>query len=151
MLTASYDANNSANDMIWQESYAVLHFYHIDLRNAMMPLTSTDTDTGTNGITWPEDSVCDSLWSCGHKVCNGTIDNAISIMWCWCWCQWCHMTKRWCCTLFWSSWPNGAINKSLHHMVLMPVPMASYNQESHPAPHFYHLDLNNVMVLFMML
>ena len=53
MLTESCDANTSANGMAWQDkkSHVALHFYHFDLRNAVMPLTSRDTDTHTNGIT----------------------------------------------------------------------------------------------------
>ena len=38
-------------------------------------------------------SFCTSFWLSGHTECNGSIDNAVSVMWCQCWCQWCHMTQ----------------------------------------------------------
>ena len=40
MLTASCETNTSANGMAWHDkkSHVAHHFYHIDLRNTMMPL-----------------------------------------------------------------------------------------------------------------
>ena len=52
MLITSQYANTSASGMVWQKSYVVPNFCHLDLSNAMMPLATSDTDTGTNGIAW---------------------------------------------------------------------------------------------------
>ena len=39
----------------------------------------------------------------------------------------------------------------LHHMMLMPVLVVSYDQESHGMSHFCHLDLKHIIAQFIML
>ena len=107
-----------------------------------MPLASSDTDT--NNITWPKNSFYTSPWSSGHNECNDTDARANGV-----------------------TWPKGHVSPyfdhsglrstmvpftmHLHHMMLMPVSMASCDQESHVAFYFYHLDLKDVIVPYMML
>ena len=47
-----------------------------------------------NGITWFKKSYCTSLQLSWHGKCNGSINDAISIMWCWHWQQLHHMTQK---------------------------------------------------------
>ena len=81
------------------------HFHHLDLRNAVMPLTMPSTSLATNasmeGITWPKRSCCTLFQLSWPKECNGAIDNAVTIYdanagatWWWCRQQWSHMTKK---------------------------------------------------------
>ena len=103
------------------ESHIAPHFNCLDLRNALIPLmtllSSCDTNTGANGVTWqklchwwycfhcmtpmlvlmaswPKRSCCTSFWLSWPGKCSGSIDSAISIMWCWHWHQWHHVTKK---------------------------------------------------------
>ena len=93
MVTASCGANTSGNGMAWQGKSCCTHFCHLDLRNTMMQLASSDSNMAPMAL-HDQKSFCTSLWSSGHNKCNCAIDNAISFMWFWCWCQWCHMTKE---------------------------------------------------------
>ena len=73
-----------------------LIFSCVDIRRAVVLLTkilaSCDASASSNGFTWPSNPCCTSFWSCWPKEFNGSIDDAISIIWCqW---QWYHMTKR---------------------------------------------------------
>ena len=77
-----------------QKSNVALHFDHLDLRNAIMPLILilAPCDTSANGNAWPEMSYCVSSQSAWPGECRGTNDDSISITWCWHW--WQKMTKK---------------------------------------------------------
>ena len=81
-----------------QKSYVVPHFDILDLRNGIMPLVtpsaSHDTNNTANDVTCPKESCCTSFESSWHKECNGTIDDAIGIIW----------PKMLCCIWFQLSW-----------------------------------------------
>ena len=55
------------------------HFDCLDLKNGIallvMPLTSDHSDTGGNGITWPQKSFCTSFWWSWPKKCSGACNN----------------------------------------------------------------------------
>ena len=95
MLSASCDADTSANDNTWPKSHATHHLYCLYLTSAVdsltMPLAGHDTNVGTNGVTWPKMSCCTLFKSSWLNECNAAIDNNISITWCWCQCQHCKM------------------------------------------------------------
>ena len=58
------------------------------------------------------------------------------------------LSKRSCCTSFWSSWPrecSGAFNDTAGTML---TPMASHDQKRHGALHFDHLYLRNTYILW---
>ena len=142
------------------KSHVASNLEYLGLSNVVVPLmmlsVSCDGNTDANGVTWPRKTCCTSFWlsslrnaivhlvmpSAAHDV------SANGVTWSF-------------CTSFWSSWPkecNGAIEDvnyicSLHwhHVIPMPVPVASHAQKSHDASHFSCLDLRNVMVPLLIL
>ena len=119
MVLASYNANAITNGVTSPKSHVAPHFNCLDVRNAMLPLTTLLTsfgaNTGANGV-----SAQKAIW---HLILIITdLRNAVVPL----------MTP-------------------LHHVMLMPTLMASYDQRSNVAPHFSCLNLRNAMVLLMML
>ena len=99
---ASCDANTDANSVYDWKSHLAPHFYCLDLGNGVMPLVtplaSCVTDANTSVNTWPKRSGCTSFKLFLPKECDGTIDDAVGIVWHWCQCQWHQMAKRPFCT-----------------------------------------------------
>ena len=138
-----------------QKSHIAPHFCHLGVRKTMIPLASSEPNSGTNGITWPRKSFCTSLSLLGHKECNDAIDNAISFIWCWCWYLWCHMTEKSHVAFY--------FDHLGYRSAMVPLTMlfeshdvnastnASYDKEHYAASHFYDLGLRNIMLTFMML
>ena len=105
--------------------HVALHFNHLDLRSAIVPLTmlfaSLDADASAIGFIWPRRSCCTSLLSSWPKNYSGAIYDAVSIMWYWHWCQW-------------------------YHEMSMSMAVVSPDQTSHVVPHFDYLDVRNAVV-----
>ena len=145
VLTASCDANTSCNDMAWQEKSCCTSFL------SSCPKEFYDAIAIKWHYHWHKwhyikKKLCfNSLWSYGHKECNGAIANAISIT---------------CCCTSCVTWPKSHValhfdhldvrsvvvplTSCLHYMMLIAVLMASYDQRSHAPPHFCHLGLKKV-------
>ena len=104
----------------------------------MTLLTSCDTDTSIDGITWPKTKKklgCTlSQFSQPNKY-SGAIGNAIDLTWCWCQCQ------------VSSDWKSQVVNA----FVLLMIPALASHQKSHVAPCFNHLYVANKMVPLTML
>ena len=92
MLLEWCDAGDSTNIINWPKSHVTPHFSCLDLRNAVVPLTiplaSYSTKASSNYGTWLKKSCCTSFSLFWAKECNGTIHDAISIMWCLHWYKW---------------------------------------------------------------
>ena len=99
-----------------QKCHVAPNFCHVYLRNAIILLAPSDTDTGTSDIRWPK-VFFTSLSLSRHKGCHGAIDNASAscdpddsasrVIW----------PRRPCCTSLWSSWPkecNSTINNAVY-------------------------------------
>ena len=94
-----------------RKSHGAAHFYHLDLMNANMPLASSDSDTGTNGITWPKENLQHHfdhlnmrnlmmLLTMPSASCDADAGpGANGVTW----------PKKSCCTLFWSSCLRSAV------------------------------------------
>ena len=116
ILMMSCYAGAGTNGITWPKSHFAPHFNCLDLRNSVvllgMLLVSHDTNSGT---TW--------CWQWYHW-CQMTKESHFHLImiiltlglhwfhWEHHWhhimlsqCQWCHMTKRTCCTSFQSAWP----------------------------------------------
>ena len=71
------------------KSQAESCFDHLELANAMVPLTmpsvSCDAHTAASGITWPKES-CDTLFQFSSPdEQDDAIDDAVTITWQQCW------------------------------------------------------------------
>ena len=140
MLTVSCDDNTSVNSMAWQKSHVLPHFYHIDQRNAMMLLAASDIDTGTmtRKLFLPHFYHLD-MWNVMVLLkmpaasCD-TDSGANGVKW----------PERHVALHFeYLDLKSGMMQLTMlfvSHMMLMPVPMPLYDQESHVVPHFFHLD-----------
>ena len=174
MPSASCDADTGTNNITWPRSHVAPYLNCLDLEKAMMTLMMLLALCGTvsdpSGIMWHQHqwhhvmqmpvavvshyqkSPSTSNFDCGivtlrmlTRPCGATTC-ANGIIW----------KEKSLCTSFLSSWPkqcSDAIDIKwqccLHHMMLMPVPMASYDQESHL--HLLSSWHKNIMVPFMML
>ena len=81
----SHDNDTEANGITWPNCHAAPHFDHLDVSNAMVPLTisftSHDVDAGANCVTSPKKSYYMSFQSSWAKECIGVIDDTIGITW----------------------------------------------------------------------
>ena len=86
--SASLDATDIANSITWRKGHVAPHFDHQDLRNAMVALMM-HWHHMTLRQQWhhmTKKSCCTSFQFSGHNKWNGSIDNAVSMMWCQCYC-----------------------------------------------------------------
>ena len=177
MLLASCNTDACVNDIKWPKSHVSHHFNCLDLRNAMvlllMPSASCDADTDVSGITWPKSHVPSQFVHLDLR--NVMMPWTTLLTWYQSLCKWCHMTKKTCYILFWSSLCKecSAVIDDIvhitwfwyqcsgttwhqhqclwHHVTPVMMPMASHNQNSHVAPHFNYLNLRNAVGPLMML
>ena len=103
------------------KSHVAPHFEYLDLRN-VIPWASHDADIGTNGVTWPKNYVVPHLnhLDLRNEVVSLMMPSAsigTGVMW-----PKSHVAPHFDCL-----W-----------LPLMPVPIASYDQKRHDAPHFHH-------------
>ena len=79
----SHEANTGVMASHDQKSKVAPHYSHLDLRNAVVPLTVLLASGGTsaNGVTWPQKSCCNSFISSLPEKCNGIIDYIVNITW----------------------------------------------------------------------
>ena len=151
--------------IVWhdQKPHIALHFDHLDLRYAMVPLMmlsashywdtiavashNTDGsgimwfDVGGSGITWqkyhdaPHFSFVD-LWNAMTPSASNdasAVANGVAI--------------KSCCTSFWSSGPMECSGITLDHckwhcVMQILVPMASHDQKNHVSHHFNCLNIS---------
>ena len=95
MHLASCDTDTSINGITWPKIYVAHCFNFLDLMNTVvlltMVLSSHDDDDSAINVKLLEKSYCISFWSSWTKKYNGTIDDAISVMW---FQHWYHMNKK---------------------------------------------------------
>ena len=87
-----------------------------------------------NGSTWLKKSCCASFQLSCPKESKGVTDDSISEMWCWCWHQWnawmiSHVAPHFNCP--------DVRNAMVPVMMPVPLAMASPDQKSDVAPHFW--------------
>ena len=123
---ASHGPNADTNCVTWSKCHIGPHFYHLHVRNGMLSLIvpSASHDAGdvvkgnmTKRWCWTSISIILTYavqwchwWYWQHHVLptqmwmvsHDTNTDASSMMR----FQWCHITKKLCCTSFWSSWAN---------------------------------------------
>ena len=122
----------------------------------MVPLmtlwASCDINASASSITWPKKSCCTTYWSSWPAECNGTIDDAVGIMWCQ--CQWQHMTKESHVTshFYHLDLRNRIVSLMIlwHYVTLVPASMTSNDQKFYVVHCVNHLALMNAVVLLTM-